>query len=262
MAFSANQVCILRNPTQQRRLQFVFASKKKFADFLMSEMQPLVFEKRLFVFPESQISSSFFTKSVQNTCMPETFWRNVNAKKSLADRFLLIESMTTEFQINLLKKIESVYQDQWNNFGLFDILLASNSAEPKTILDSWLATYKSKDVNWDNNWRNIACSLVLISEKSQSSEHFLVNSIHKGSNARTRIQDIVAEGYLTSNGAVYVFHCFIQPLYNSSNCANFIQIVVFLELFSIFLLIWGRFYNYSLVDLRLLRPQFWAAETK
>ena len=193
MALSANQMCDLRNPTQERTFPFVFANKKKPADKLMSEMQQLVFRKILFVFPEHQTNYSFLLRRSKTLACQKHFEQMLTLNHVLQIDFCWLISEQQKFRIFIQKRIEPVYPDDWNKFTLFDNSLESIFEKPKTILDSWLTAYKCKDVNLEINWRNIACSLGFSSEKKQSCENFLVSSIHEGSNAKTPIHDIVAE---------------------------------------------------------------------
>ena len=77
-----------------------------------------------------------------------------------ADTNLLIEAIIVEIEKVVLKRVESVFQEDSYKYPLIDNFHVLNfrSEEANATLDSRAAIDKWKNVDWDIDWRDGACS--------------------------------------------------------------------------------------------------------
>ena len=77
---------------------------------MINGMQPMVFEKVMFVFQEQSDNVHMFTISVHKLCDASSFSEKSITGSCSADKKLLIEAMMEEIETVILKGIESVYR--------------------------------------------------------------------------------------------------------------------------------------------------------
>ena len=113
LAFSDQQGCVARK--EDIPVRFYTSS-----EILMSKMNPLVFEKGRFVIQENQTTSTFWLYRFMRVAMQGYFPGTlaISIDRCPAHKNLLTETMI-EVEV-VLKRIESVYRDDLNNYSFID----------------------------------------------------------------------------------------------------------------------------------------------
>ena len=132
LSLSAYQLCFARKQPQHLTLPYVFTSIKKVFD----ERGPDWFLRKA-GFSGNQ-TTQLLTRSVQEIYDAVILSRNVIIEGYSADGSILIETMMAETENVVLKRMQSVYPDDSNEYALLENFPVSGfrSDEPNTILGS------------------------------------------------------------------------------------------------------------------------------
>ena len=157
LALSAHQIWVASNQAQQLNFPLILHVFKKPTEFFRKERQRLVFEIISFVFQEKSDHSQLLAIFVHKVYNAITFFGNFLFERYSADRSLLIETLVAKMEEIVLKRISGTWLLQMCTAWQFR-RIRIRSQEPNTILYSRVVTYKYKDADWKNDWRNVTGS--------------------------------------------------------------------------------------------------------